>query len=384
MDEELLLTLEKGISSNTDITSSEEWGSLMSTYVPLINDNGKVIGALAADTSADNLISATKLLILKIAACLIIICIILAIILNFFFKKLINNPINNITEILLSISNGDFTKEIDNSIKSRKDEINFVGTEIENMKNSIKNIVANILQKNSLINNSIQKVSLDMSNLNEQIDIISDISLNVSENMNITLKSTDEINSTVNIVDNMLIKLLLDSKNGIDTSELISGQAVKLNNNIINSKNNAEKMYDEISENLKSSISKSKAITSLYNLIQLIIDISDQTNLLSLNASIEAAKSGEHGKGFSVVAEEIGKLASQSKAVTNQMTDIVLTALDANNSLVSDSEKLLNFLEANINEDYNMFLDASHMYVEDSNKIKNLFEGFSKSTDKLN
>ena len=143
-------------------------------------------------------------------------------------------------------------------------------------------------------------------------------------------------------------------------------------------------MYDEISENLKSSISKSKAITSLYNLIQLIIDISDQTNLLSLNASIEAAKSGEHGKGFSVVAEEIGKLASQSKAVTNQMTDIVLTALDANNSLVSDSEKLLNFLEANIKEDYNMFLDASHMYVEDSNKIKNLFEGFSKSTDKLN
>ena len=115
--------------------------------------------------------------------------------------------------------------------------------------------------------------------------------------------------------------------------------------------------------NLKDSINKSKNIEYIKKSIDMIGDICDQTNLLALNASIEAARAGEHGKGFAVVAKEVSDLAEESKNVTYKMQEVVDTALESVEKLVSDSERILNFLDFEVVKNYEMFLATGEQYT---------------------
>ena len=131
-------------------------------------------------------------------------------------------------------------------------------------------------------------------------------------------------------------------------------------------------------------MNKANDIKEITQWAQMIVSISEQTNLLALNASIEAARAGENGKGFSVVAEEVRKLAEESKEVSEMIQSKAVLAVDSVEKLVDDATKILGFLDTNVSKDYEMFLETGNTYLNDSAVMRKLFDNFFKSTNELN
>ncbi len=121
----------------------------------------------------------------------------------------------------------------------------------------------------------------------------------------------------------------------------------------------------------------------LERVITEIDGIASQTNLLSLNASIEAARAGGAGKGFAVVADEIRVLAEQSKAAVVHIQDVTKNVVESVTNLADGAKKLLEFVGTDVVDSFAGFSDMADSYSNDAGSIDALVTDFSASSEQL-
>ena len=164
----------------------------------------------------------------------------------------------------------------------------------------------------------------------------------------------------------------------------MKGHSVSLKNEAVASQHKAMEETEKISAVLMDKIEQSKAVEQIAMLTSNIISITQQTNLLSLNASIEAARAGDAGKGFAVVADEIGKLASNSAQAAEKIQEVSTYVINAVNSLSEQAEDMIEFTKTTATDGYSKLVEMSDDYGDAVDKTTDLMRYFAKISNDLN
>ncbi len=235
-------------------------------------------------------------------------------------EKMLTEPIEDVSRIAMNIAKGDFTQTVDARSKDALGEMgrSFNGMivklrELLNETTAISKHVADssrdIYFKNEGINMMLIEATSSVTNLASGANEISDgVFRSFSVVKDIETKVADYVESTQEM-NNRCGQTLELVKKGL---KAVESQAESVKHNVIATSNVAGTIDELVKE--AAGISK---------ITRTISEIAEQTNLLSLNASIEAARAGDHGKGFSIVAQEVRKLAEESQRSAKEVFHMV-------------------------------------------------------------
>ena len=144
-----------------------------------------------------------------------------------------------------------------------------------------------------------------------------------------------------------------------------------------------QKKASDILDVLGEAIENSKSVDQVNNLTKDIVAIASTTNLIALNASVEAMRAGEAGKGFAVVASEIKTLANSCSETAGRIQEVNQIVTNAVHNLSRHSQDMADYLSDTILKEFQEFVRSGRQYKEDADYVKEMIDSFNSRTDRL-
>ena len=311
---------------------------------------------------------------LKISTSVLIISLLFAIISATLITSRISKSTKKIMDLSNRLSEYDLSKNIE--IKT-KDEYGQIATALNIAQENLRNIINSVVNSTNKVNSSSQELSAAIEEVTYQFDQINESSLEISSSIQETSAITEEIAASIVEVSSSTEVLSEKATDGNINSEKIQKRSAKIKDNTEYVINNTNNIYRSFEENIKSSIEKGQVVNEIVNMANSIEQIAEQTNLLALNAAIEAARAGEQGKGFAVVADEVRILAEQSKDSVQNVKHTISEVKTAFNNITDSSTNLLQFINVEIMKEFNNFINVGNKYEEDGIFVREMSENMA-------
>lgn len=283
--------------------------------------------------------------------------------------------INDINE-----KHGDLSKRI--SVKS-SNEIGRVSANINEFISKLENIMKIIILNSKDLDNSIHNVADKVGTANASTCDISVVMEELSAAMEEVTAAAHDVNEKTKIANNKVNNMTKETEEIFHYAKEMNERAITLKSTAETNKEEATGMVSLIVQELKDAMEKSHEVERVTQLTANILDISSQTNLLSLNASVEAARAGEAGKGFAVVAEEIRRLAESCRNTANNIQGINEVVVQSVYELIASSNKIVDFIDKTILPDYDSFVKSGQQYNEDATHVNNTMQSFAELSKDL-
>lgn len=264
-----------------------------------------------------------------------------------------------------------------------RDEIGQMASGINHFMEQLQGIIRKLKEESGNMERSVESVMGQVMDSNENVS-------NVSAAMEQMAASMEEISATLGQLATGSNEVLgeiqqMDSrvKDGVDLVQNIKEHANTMYRRTVEGKENTNSTIEEIRGSLRKALDDSRSVQQINEMTKEILAITSQTNLLSLNASIEAARVGEAGKGFAVVAGEIRALADSSAQTANNIQNISDIVTEAVERLARNAGEILEFIDKNVMKDYDDFVEVVEQYEKDADSVNEILSVFAVNTEDI-
>lgn len=364
----------RGVSIATSEPYTDEWGTHFSAYSPIYSD-GKVVALAVIDLSADWVSGQTSgLLKLIILVCVLAIIVgaVIIIVIGFILRRGFVTLNTKISE--LSDGNGDLTRNIN---LTGGDEFETIGGNVNKFMNYIRDILIAVRDNSDSMKQASDRMVNGIDGAAAGADNVKDTMEEMSETMRQLSAALTDIDELIQSSSEDFNGIVEKINEGTRFSEGIHREASGIGENAVSKEKEVTDRVREMAEAVNQRIGESKAVDKINVLTENILNITEQTNLLSLNASIEAARAGESGRGFAVVASEIGKLAQDSAEAASEIQSVSAAVIAAVDSLANEAKKMIDFMNETAVGGYRSLVDTSSDYKETAEKIDEMMKVFA-------